>query len=101
MQATLTHTLHDAIELSYQGQPLFKYIYESDNPAMESPRPYFHPLRTLAGNEVSLYRPYDHLWHIGLTMCIANLSIANLPQENFWGGASYVRERGYVQLDNN
>lgn len=101
MQATLTHTLHDAIELSYQDQLLFKYVYESKNPALESPRPYFHPLRTLDGNEVSLFRPYDHLWHIGLTMCFANLSPANHPQENFWGGATYVRERGYAQLDNN
>ncbi len=96
MQVTLTHTLHDAIELSYQGQLLFKYVYESKNPAVESPRPYFHPLRTLAGNEVSLTRPHDHLWHTGLSMCIAQLS-----GENFWGGATYVRERGYVQLDNN
>ena len=63
---------------------------------MESPKPYFHPLRTLAGDEVSLYRPYDHLWHIGLSM-----SIANLSGENFWGGATYTRESGYVQLDNN
>lgn len=97
MPTTLTHTLHDAIELSHQGQLLFKYVYESKNPAVESPKPYFHPLRTLAGNEVSLTRPHDHLWHIGLSM-----SIANLSGENFWGGATYTREqRGYVQLDNN
>ncbi len=97
MKTTLTHTLHDAIEVTYQEQTLFKYVYESKNPARESPRPYFHPLKTLAGNEVSLFRPYDHLWHIGLTMCIANLS-----GENFWGGPTYTREKqGYVQLDNN
>ncbi|GHO50695.1 PmoA family protein [Ktedonospora formicarum] len=96
MKPTLTHTLHDAIEMSYQGQTLFKYTYASKNPSVESPRPYFHPLRTLAGNEVSLFRPYDHLWHIGLTMNIANLS-----GENFWGGPTYVRGQGYVQLNNN
>jgi len=97
MKPTLTHTLHDAIEVSYQEQTLFKYVYASKNPDRESPRPYFHPLKTLAGNEVSLFRPYDHLWHIGLTMCIANLS-----EENFWGGPTYTREKqGYVQLDNN
>jgi hypothetical protein len=97
MKTTLTHKLHDAIEVSYQDQLLFKYIYEAKNPGVESPRPYFHPIRTLAGNEVSLFRPYDHLWHIGLTMCIANLS-----GENFWGGPTYTREKqGYIQLDNN
>jgi hypothetical protein len=96
MKTTLIHTLQDAIELRYQDQALFKYIYESKNPAIESPKPYFHPLRTLAGDEVSLFRPYDHLWHIGLSM-----SIANLSGENFWGGPTYIHESGYVQLDNN
>ncbi|SRR5579884_2115717 len=97
MQTTLTHKLHDAIEVAYQDQVLFKYVYESRNPIMESPRPYFHPLKTLEGNEVTLFRPYDHLWHIGLTMCIANLS-----GENFWGGPTYTRKKqGYEQLENN
>lgn len=96
MKTTVTHTLHDAIEVSYQDQTLFKYVYESKNPTRESPRPYFHPLKTLSGNNISLFRPYDHLWHIGLTMCIANLS-----GENFWGGPTYVRDKGYVQLANN
>jgi len=97
MKTTLIHTLHDAIELRYQDLTLFKYVYESKTPAVESPKPYFHPLKTLAGNEVSLFRPYDHLWHTGLTMTMANLS-----EENFWGGPTYTREAGgYVQLDNN
>lgn len=97
MKTTLIHTFHDAIELRYQDQPLFSYVYESKNPAVESPRPYFYPLRTLAGDEVSIFRPYDHLWHVGLSMTIANLS-----GENFWGGPTYTREKaGYVQLENN
>jgi hypothetical protein len=97
MKTTLIHTLHDTIELRYGDLPLFVYVYESKNPAIESPKPYFHPVRTLAGNEVSLFRPYDHLWHIGFSM-----SIANLSGENFWGGGTYTREAvGYVQLDNN
>ncbi|OLB64361.1 MAG: hypothetical protein AUH94_02165 [Ktedonobacter sp. 13_2_20CM_2_54_8] len=96
MKTTLIHTLHDAIELRYENQPLCTYVYEPKTPAIESPKPYFHPLRTLAGNEVSLFRPHDHLWHIGLS-----LSIANLSGENFWGGPTYLRESGYVQLDNN
>jgi hypothetical protein len=45
---------------------------------------------------VTLFRPYDHLWHIGLSMTASNLS-----GENFWGGPTYVRDTGYVQLDNN
>jgi hypothetical protein len=96
MKTTLIHTLHDALELRYEDQPLFTYVYESKTPTLESPKPYFHPLKTLAGNEVSLFRPHDHLWHIGLSM-----SIANLSEENFWGGPTYTRESGYVQLNNN
>ncbi len=95
MKCTLIHTLHDSIELRYQDQPLFTYVYVPGTPASESPRPYFHPLRTLAGNKVSLFRPHDHPWHTGLSMTMAYLS-----GENFWGGPSYTREAGYQQLDN-
>lgn len=97
MEATLTHKLHDAITLAYGDQTLFTYVYESRTQVRESPKPYFHPLKTLAGNEVSLFRPYDHLWHTGLAMTSANLS-----GQNFWGGPTYTREAaGYVQLENN
>lgn len=91
----LTHQLHDFIECYYQEQCLFRYIYESQTAQAESPRPYFHPLNTLAGNEVTLFRPYDHLWHIGLSFTAPNLS-----GQNFWGGPSYVRGPGYIGLEN-
>src|SRR5579862_2529468 len=97
MPLTLIHTLNDALELRYREQTLFTYIYQSRTAAFESPKPYFHPLKTLAGNEVSLFRPHDHLWHIGLSM-----SIANLSGENFWGGPTYTYKAGwYERLDNN
>jgi hypothetical protein len=96
MKTTLTHKLHDFLELDYQGQTLFRYVYEPQIAPLESPRPYFYPLKTLAGNNVAIFRPYDHLWHAGVSMTSANLS-----GENFWGGPTFVRDRGYVQLDNN
>lgn len=96
MNMRLIHKLHDSLELFYEGRSLFTYIYEPDSLPVESPRPYFHPLRTLAGNEVSLLRPHDHPWHRGLTMTMAYLS-----GENFWGGPTYIRAEGYAQLDNN
>lgn len=96
MKITLTHSFHDAIELEYQGQTLFRYVYEPPIAQIESPKPYFHPLKTLSGNEVTLFRPYDHLWHTGLAMTAAHLS-----GQNFWGGPTYVRDTGYVQLENN
>lgn len=91
----LIHQLHDFVELRYQEQSLFRYIYEPPTVQAESPKPYFHPLHSLAGNEVSLFRPYDHLWHTGLAMTMANLS-----GQNFWGGPTYVRDTGYVDLAN-
>ncbi len=92
----LIHSLHNAVEFSYAGQRLFRYVYEPDMPAMESPKPYFHPLCTLAGNELTIYRPHDHVWHKGLQMTCAHLS-----GQNFWGGPTYVNGQGYVQLNNN
>lgn len=96
MNMTLLHKLHDSLELQYRDQTLFRYVYEPATAQIESPRPYFHPLRTLAGKEVTIFRPYDHLWHHGLSLTAANLS-----GENFWGGPTYVRDKGYVQLANN
>ena len=96
MKTELVHTLHDSIELRFDSQSLFRYVYEPPEAQVESPRPYFHPLRTLAGDAVTLYRPHDHVWHKGLSMTCAQLS-----DQNFWGGETYVPGRGYVQLNNN
>ncbi len=92
----LTHAFHDHIELACDERPLFRYVYNNFTPALESPRPYFHPLYTLAGDNVTLFRPHDHRWHHGLSMTVAQLS-----GQNFWGGRTYVRDQGYVQLENN
>jgi hypothetical protein len=86
----------DALELVHGGVQLFRYVYRPTTAARESTRPFFHPLRTLGGKEVSIFRPEDHVWHHGLSMTSAHLS-----GQNFWGGHTYVRDQGYVQLDNN
>ncbi len=91
-----THVFHDSVEVRYAEQTLFRYVYNNQVPAVESPRPYFHPLYTLDGDNVTLFRPHDHRWHHGLSMTMAYLS-----GENFWGGRSYVDGKGYVQLNNN
>lgn len=81
--------VHDGVELC-------RYVYRPPEPAVESPRPYFHPLRTLTGDVVSIYRPHDHVWHKGIAW-----SLPNVGTQNFWGGPTFVRDQGYVQLDNN
>lgn len=78
------------------------YITDPDAAASESPRPYLHPLATLAGRTVSAYRPEDHAWHWGLSLAVSNIDVPGeaLPV-NLWGGVTYVDGEGYVQLANN
>ncbi|MEV6875255.1 PmoA family protein [Amycolatopsis sp. NPDC051128] len=74
---------------------LFRYVCRPAVPAFEGPKPYLHPLRTLAGDVVTGYRPHDHRWHKGIQMTATDVS-----GQNFWGGVTYVRDRGYVELPN-
>jgi hypothetical protein len=91
----LIHLHGKSVELKHDDRLLFRYVYGADGPAMESPRPYVHPVMTLDREVVTIFRPHDHLWHHGLSMTSANLS-----GENFWGGPTYVEGRGYAMLDN-
>ncbi|MGY4859404.1 DUF6807 domain-containing protein [Cryobacterium sp. AP23] len=78
------------------GLVLAEYVYEPQDAQLESPRPYLSPLRTLGGELVSLFRPHDHVWHKGIAW-----SLPVVGDENFWGGPTFVRDSGYVQLANN
>lgn len=93
-----THALGRGLTVSAGGVDLLTYTYGVDLPAFESPMPYFHPLRTLAGDVVTGHRPHDHRWHKGLAMTVTYLS-----GQNFWGGNTYVHgepEGRYVALPN-
>lgn len=96
MSLALKHTFNNNIELYSGDTLLFRYVYMPQHDAYESPRPYFHPLRTLDGATVTGYRPHDHRWHVGLSMTTAWLS-----GQNFWGGATYVHPGQYVPMNNN
>jgi hypothetical protein len=85
-----------ALTFTAGGQELARYTYLPADDQYESPRPYFHPLRTLGGDEVTISRPWDHVWHKGLSWALPNVG-----KDNFWGGATYTRETGYANLDNN
>jgi hypothetical protein len=91
----LVHELGTSVEVVGDGVPLLRYVYDGAIAPRESPKPYIHPLRSPAGHLVSGFRPHDHRWHKGLQMTVENLS-----GENFWGGATYVRDLGYVELPN-
>ncbi|MFI6357147.1 PmoA family protein [Streptomyces sp. NPDC050743] len=90
----LVHAYGDRITVSEPatGVELFAYVYRAEA-AWEAPRPYLHPVRTLAGAVVTDYRPNDHRWHKGLSLTASHLSGANL-----WGGNTYVHGQGYLEL---
>ncbi|MGO4582812.1 DUF6807 family protein [Arthrobacter sp. 2RAF6] len=54
-----------------------------------SPRPYLHPVRTLAGVKVTDHLPADHPWHLG-----AGFALQDVNGSNFWGGKTYTRAAG-------
>lgn len=90
----LVHAYGDRITVCEPatGVELFAYVYRPEA-AWEAPRPYLHPVRTLAGAVVTDYRPNDHRWHKGLSLTASHLSGANL-----WGGNTYVHGQGYLEL---
>ncbi len=94
---SLLHEQDRALVVRWHDSDLFRYVYRPWEPQLESPKPYFHPLRTLGGDLVSLYRPHDHVWHKGIS-----LALCNVGTENFWGGPTYTRAaQAYQHLDNN
>ncbi len=96
---TIPVDLSDAgghLSAQLDGVEVFRYVYEDLTDQLESPRPHLNPLRSLDGDVVSIYRPHDHLWHRGISVALPNVG-----EHNFWGGVTYTREQGYVQLPNN
>lgn len=84
-----------AIDYGVDGVTLFRYVYHTQQVSAEVPKPFLHPLCTLAGHEVTIHRPHDHRWHAGLMMTMSHLN-----DRNFWGGPSYVEGQGYQNLGN-
>ena len=96
MTPLVDHALGRSMTISAGDVPLLTYVYRPDTVQLESPKPYLHPLRTLAGDVVSLFRPHDHVWHKGIAW-----SLPHVGEHNFWGGPTYVHGSFYVQLENN
>ncbi|CAD6010709.1 PmoA family protein [Agreia sp. COWG] len=88
--------MSDRLSFAIGDSPVLDYVLHPADPQVESPRPYFAPMRTLAGDVMTGLRPPDHVWHKGLSW-----SLPVVGDDNFWGGPSYVSGRGYVQLENN
>ncbi|MFF5288065.1 PmoA family protein [Paractinoplanes globisporus] len=80
--------------LRVAGTAVATYVESPDLDIRLAPRPYLHPVRTLSGVAVTDALCYDHPWHMG-----ASVTIADVDGLNFWGGRTYVRDEGYVWLD--
>ena len=90
MKLQLSHSHGESVTVSFRNVPLFRYVYQSEVGIEESPKPYFHPVRTLSGNCLTNFRPNDHPWHHALCH-----TITRVGEANFWGGPSYRQEGGY------
>ncbi|MGC4071543.1 MAG: PmoA family protein [Nibricoccus sp.] len=87
----IVHDRDVAIELRHgNNRLLLRYVYRPQTPNTESPRPYAHPVCSLAGEVLTNFRPNDHPWHHGLSFTINRLDAAN-----YWGGPSYRAGDGY------
>lgn len=77
------------------GRPVARYATRPRLTAHHAPRPFLHPVTTLAGVRVTEERPADHPHHLG-----AGVAVPDVAGHNFWGGRTFVRGRGPTELDN-
>ncbi|MER7518368.1 PmoA family protein [Streptomyces sp. NPDC126499] len=85
----------DVLELRCAGRPVASYTTRPGLSARHSPRPFLHPVTTLAGVPVSELLPADHPHHLGVSVAVPDVG-----GHNFWGGRTFVRGRGPTELDN-
>jgi len=80
--------------LRVAGKAVASYVESPSLDVRLAPRPYLHPVRTLEGVTVTDAFCSDHPWHMGVS-----LTMADVDGLNFWGGRTFVRDLGYVWLD--
>ncbi|MET9382368.1 PmoA family protein [Streptomyces sp. NPDC002928] len=88
-------TANDSPVLCVAGRPVGRYVTRPELPERLSPRPYLHPVTTLAGTVVTELSPDDHIHHLGV-----GVAVPDVEGHNFWGGRTFVRDQGPTELDN-
>ncbi|WP_432154607.1 PmoA family protein [Streptomyces tricolor] len=88
-------TSPDSLVLRVTGRPVGCYVTRPELPARLAPRPYLHPVTTLAGTAVTEVSPADHAHHLGV-----GVAVPDVEGHNFWGGRTFVRDRGPAELCN-
>ena len=91
----LRHEPHRHVDVCLEGGALlWRYVYGPRTPGNEAPRPYAHPVCSLAGDVLTNFRPNDHPWHHGLS-----LTLTSVDGVNFWGGPTHRAADGYAWRD--
>ncbi|MFD7599965.1 PmoA family protein [Streptomyces mirabilis] len=85
----------DSLVLRVAGRPVGRYVTRPELAPRFSPRPYLHPVTTLAGTAVTELSPADHSHHLGV-----GVAVPDVEGHNFWGGRTYVRDQGPTELAN-
>lgn len=83
------------VPLLVAGRQVARYVVRPELDGRLSPRPHLHPVTTLAGTAVTETGPADHPHHLGVSV-----AVPDVEGHNFWGGRTYVRDRGPVELAN-
>lgn len=82
------------VVLRCAGRPVARYVLRPAPAPRLAPRPYLHPVSTLAGTPVTELMPEDHVHHLG-----AGVAVPDVAGRNFWGGRTFVAGRGPTELD--
>ncbi|GAA1688947.1 PmoA family protein [Glycomyces endophyticus] len=84
----------EALLLQVDGREVASYVWRSRLPASTAPRPFLHPVRTLAGTVVTDARPHSHTHQLGIS-----IAAPDIGGRNFWGGRTFVAGHGPAWLD--
>jgi predicted dehydrogenase len=87
--APWARALEPAATFTVAGREVASYQDGGRIRPVSSPRPYLHPVRTLAGTVVTDHQPTDHVWHLGV-----GVAVQDVNGINFWGGRTYTRHDG-------
>ena len=85
----------DGRRLLRDGEPAADLAVGEGIEAVNTPKPFVHPLRTPGGTVVTGFAPEDHRWHHGL-----QFAMPRVGDHNLWGGGTYLNpEEGYRVLE--
>lgn len=77
------------------GAPLARREPGDRVPRIHAPRPYLHPVHTLAGVALTDAGPVDHRHHYGVSIALPDVN-----GTSHWGGRTFLRDVGPTLLEN-